>query len=363
MKILEGVLLSNHTTFHIGGPAKYFGEVFTLDDLLQGLQFAKKNNLELFVLSGGSNVLISDAGLNSLVLKLSIVGIEKVLDTTSECILKVASGEVWDNVVKQAVSEGLWGIENLSHIPGKVGGVPVQNVGAYGQEAKDTIVSVDVYDIKEAKLKTLMASELNFGYRKSIFNTTQKGRYIILYTRFKLSKDGKPNLEYRDLRLRFVNNPKPTINEVREAVISIRDKKFPFPNSPKTGNSGSWFKNSILNEREFSLFKDKIASSFPEEILERVKKYELELTNDEGTKIPSAFLLEICGLKGLQAGGAIINPSQPLVILNKTGKAKALDVLEIVKKVRAEVFEKTGINLNVEPELVGFSKEELVGVK
>ena len=359
MNILENVLMSEHTTFHIGGPARFFGVVVTISDLLEGIAFAEEHALPILFLSGGSNMLVSDSGFSGFVLKLDLKGIEKVLETGEEVVVKVASGEVWDEVVTYAVNQGLWGIENLSHIPGRMGGVPVQNVGAYGQEAKNVIVSVDAYDLKEKKLVTLENKDCNFSYRRSIFNTTKRGRYAILYTRIVLSKLPRPNLDYRDLRLRFNEGTTPSPSEIRNAVISIRDKKFPFPVSPETGNSGSWFKNVTLDSVSLNKLKGRLQTEFGSGISARLEEYEKNLTTEAGTKIPAAFLLDACGLKGLSMGGAVINPEQPLVIVNKSGTARATDVLGIVKKVRTTVLERMGIALEIEPELVGFSAEEI----
>ncbi len=361
MKFLENIKLSEHTTFRIGGPAKYFVEVITLNDILEALAFSEKKQLPVLALSGGSNVLVSDQGFDGLVLKLGIKGVEKIIENNEEVVLKLGSGEIWDQVVAFAVECGLWGIENLSHIPGRVGGFAVQNVGAYGQEAKDVVVSVDAYDTIEKRLVTLDNKTCGFGYRKSIFNTSKRGRYIILFTRIRLLKNGKPNLSYVDLS-QVMEAKEVNLKNIRDSIIQIRNRKFPFPISAETGNSGSWFKNIFLNNTELKLFKNRIMSTFGHEAQERLQSYENRFKLPEGVKIPAAFLLDICGLKGLSFGGAIINPNQPLVIVNSSGHATASDVLQIVRTVKSEVFTKTGINLLIEPELIGFKSKELEGV-
>ncbi len=361
MKFLENIKLSDHTTFRIGGPAKYFVEVITLNDVLEALAFSEKKQLPVLALSGGSNVLVSDQGFEGLVLKLGIKGIEKIIENNEEVVLKVGSGEMWDKVVAFAVESGLWGIENLSHIPGRVGGFAVQNVGAYGQEAKDVVVSVDAYDTLEKKLVTIDNKTCEFGYRKSIFNTSKRGRYIILYTRIKLLTNGKPNLSYVDLA-QAIEGKEINLKNIREAIIQIRNRKFPYPVSAETGNSGSWFKNIILSNDELNILKEKLKASFDHEVQVRLQSYENRFKLPEGVKIPAAFLLDICGLKGLKFGGAVINPNQPLVIVNSSGHATASDVLHIVRVVKKEVLTKTGINLSIEPELIGFKSEELEGV-
>lgn len=358
MRIEENVSLKDKTSFHIGGNARYFCSVQNINDALQALEFSKEHSLEILLLSGGSNMLVSDNGWDGLVVQVDMFGMEKVLDTMTECVLKVATGEVWDEVVSFAVKEGLWGIENLSHIPGRTGAIAVQNVGAYGQEAKDVIVSVDALDTQTKELVTLSGNDCKFSYRSSIFNTTQKGRYIIFYTRFKLSKIPRPVLTYKDLALIFPEG-QGVLEDIRKAVIQIRDRKFPFPNTPKKGNAGSCFKNVYLSSSEFGQFKERIKVGFESQILDRLNEIEKRFTEEDRVKIPAAFLLDICGLKGLTFKGALINPLQPLVIVNASGDASSFDVLEIMKIVKHTVYSKTGIALNIEPELVGFTKEEL----
>src|SRR5581483_7363092 len=240
MQIQENILLAPYTTFKIGGPAKYFCVVKDQFDALQAYEFAEKNQLKTLVLGGGSNMLISDKGFDGLVLKIENKGIEVLSHDEEHVLLKIASGEVWDEVVKFAVSNNWWGIENLSHIPGSTGAIAVQNVGAYGQEAKNLIESVTVFDRKTHEIQSLNNSECDFGYRTSIFNMGQKGKYIIFYITLKLSKIARPILAYRDLAKKF-EGKRPALEEVRQAVIGIRDTKFPFPTEAKKGNAGSFF--------------------------------------------------------------------------------------------------------------------------
>jgi len=190
MEIKEQVLLAPYTTFKIGGPAKFFCVVNDQFDALQAYEFAKDKKLKTFVLGGGSNVLISDAGFDGLVMKVENRGIEIVKQDADFVWLKVASGEVWDEVVKFAVKNNWWGIENLSHIPGSTGAIAVQNVGAYGQEAKAVIESVTVFDRESHNINQILKQDCGFAYRQSIFNSTSRGKYIIFYITFKLTKNG-----------------------------------------------------------------------------------------------------------------------------------------------------------------------------
>ena len=313
-------------------------------------------------------MLVSDRGFDGLVIHVvnrGIVAQTSVCDPparsqTEVCAtLRIASGEVWDDVVKFAVEHGLWGIENLSRIPGRTGAVAVQNVGAYGQEIKDVLVNVEVFDRTTKSFRTLSNEECRFTYRKSIFNTSEKNRYVILSTTLRLSAEPKRNLGYPDVKKWFEGNPEPTLMDIRHAIKQIRDKKFPFPAESIEGNAGSFFKNSILTKHQYSALEEHIEQNMPEH-LERLRSIR---ARSEGTeiKIASAFILEACGLKGFRKGNVQLNPTQPVVVLNVTGEAAAEEVLSVVREVRAIVEEKTGLHLYTEPELIGFTAGDLQG--
>ena len=377
MQIQENVLLAPYTTFKIGGPARYFCVVSDQFDALQAYEFADKNKLKTFVLGGGSNILISDNGFDGLVLKVENRGVEILSEDANQVTLKVASGENWDEVVRFAVNNNWWGIENLSHIPGSTGAIAVQNVGAYGQEAKNVIESVVVFNKETHEIQNLKASECGFSYRSSIFNTQAKGQYIIFYIHFKLSKVPKPNLSYRDLKNRFFfaedphPNPLPggegtkipSLAEIRSAVIEIRDQKFPFPTEAKKGNAGSFFKNPVLSKSGYEKLRQAIVKNFGnDKASELDKKKFSDSTNltavkcvlNGSVKVPAAFLIDLSGLKNLSNGGAAINQNQPLVIINQSGTATSAEVLGLASQVKNAVLSKTGISLNFEPELIGF---------
>lgn len=356
MKFEENVKLAPYTTFKIGGEARFFCVVKNQFQAQEAFNFAKEKHLDTFVLGGGSNLVISDNGFKGLVMKVEGSGIEIISESETEVLLKVSAGENWDRVVEFTVKNNWWGLENLSHIPGSTGAIAVQNVGAYGQEAKNIIKSVGVYDTLNHTINVIDGKDCEFEYRKSIFNSTKKGRYIIFDVTFKLSKIPKPILNYRDLQNRFFETT-PSLNEIRKAVIEIRDKKFPFPNSPKKGNAGSFFKNPILNPKEFEILKTTIASIFGQEkaaVLEEKKFIEKDMI-----KVPAAFLLDICGLKNMEHEGVKINENQPLVIVNASGEAEAKNVLWLAAKVLQKVHSQTGITLKIEPELLGFTETEL----
>ncbi|QQS23378.1 UDP-N-acetylmuramate dehydrogenase [bacterium] len=356
MQITENAQLAPYTTFYIGGPARYL--IFAQDDseVIEAIKFVKSKNLPHLIFGGGSNMLVSDNGFDGVAIRIESVGMDIIEDSPESVTLKIASGEVWDDAVRLAVEENWWGIENLSHIPGFVGAFCVQNVGAYGQEASDVVQSAEVYDIERDEVLVMPAADLNFGYRSSIFNTTQKGRYIILSTTIKLIKNGKPNLSYGDLASYFQNFT-PSIEQIREAVIEIRNKKFPFPSEPTKGNSGSFFRGPLLSRNEFVQLNEKIKQNFPE-AADKFDNMENKLKVSQGYKTPAAFLIDLCGLKGKTVGGAKINEDQPAIILNFTGHATSDDVMTLYKEVSSVVYEKTGVNLGMEPELVGFKSEK-----
>jgi UDP-N-acetylmuramate dehydrogenase len=356
MEIQENVLLAPYTTFKIGGQARYFCIVKDQFDALEAYEFAQKHKLDVFILGGGSNLLVSDQGFNGLVIKVVNKGIEILSEEENKVLLKVASGEVWDEAVAFAVNNNWWGMENLSHIPGSTGAIAVQNVGAYGQEASKIITEVSVFDTQTHQIISISNADCGFAYRQSIFNTTQKGRYIIFHIVFSLSKIPRPILSYRDLQSKFAG-ASPSLEEIRQAVIEIRDKKFPFPTEAKKGNAGSFFKNLILTAEEFLVLKSRIEKESGNETAEKLESK--KFVEGDKTKVPTAFLLDLCGLKDLSEGGAAVNYNQPLVVINKNGQATSADVINLAKKVKQTVKEKLGINIHIEPELIGFSATKL----
>jgi UDP-N-acetylmuramate dehydrogenase len=359
IQIERGKPLKELTTFKTGGPAAAYAKVSSENELQEAFDAARSVSLEPFILGGGSNLLVSDRGLQQFVIDIAFKGIEiREGDQLNTKLLEVAAGEVWDDVVRFAVELNLWGIENLSRIPGKAGAVPVQNVGAYGPEAKDVVVNVTVFDRRDNSVKTLSNEECGFSYRKSIFNTTEKGRYVILSSLFRLSTDPHPRLDYPDVKRRFENNPNPSIGDIRQAIIEIRDNKFPFPPESVEGNAGSFFKNSVLTEEQYISLEARFADNLPRH-LERLQQIRHKFPYADGIKIPSAFILEVCELRGFGHGNVQLNPTQPVVVLNKTGNASSSEVLTLVKEVRSIVELKTGLHLYTEPELIGFTSDEL----
>lgn len=354
MKIEENISLKEFTTFKIGGPAKYFVRVKDATELPDVIKFAQEKNLEIFVLGGGSNVLVSDEGFDGLVIHPEMSDIEIVSENDDSVSLKLGAAEVWDKAVEFSVEQNFWGIENLSHIPGNCAAVAVQNVGAYGQEISNCLQSVEVFDRETLSVKILENKDCNFTYRKSIFNTDQKGRFIILSLTIVLSKKPNPNLSYGDVKKYFEGKENPSLAEIRVAIIKIRDSKFPFPVSAVNGNAGSFFRGPIISESHIDATAEKIGQEFGAAAKEKLLSMKDRLRVAQGYKTPTAFFMELAGLKGFQLGGAKVNEPQPAIVLNVTGEATAKEVLELRDYVLNTIKEKFNVELEVEPEMVGF---------
>lgn len=339
MEIQKDIILKPFTTMRIGGPAQYFCIAKNTQDILDALAFAKKESLPIFVLGGGSNLLVSDAGFPGLVIKIEIPEIS-IEETPNEIFVHAGAGESWDAVVKASVEYGLSGLENLSLIPGTAGAAPIQNIGAYGSEAKDTIASVEAIHIKTGSIKTFSNSECKFGYRDSFFKSKEGKEYIVTKVAFRLVKNGTPNISYKDLALYFAEKKitKPTIAEVRAAVIEIRIKKL--PDLSKLGTAGSFFKNPIIAADVFSQLQKK----YPD-----IPKYPA----GEGLiKTSAAYLLDkVCGFRGYRDGDAGVYENQALVLVN-FGSATATEISALSQKMQKSVLEKTGIVLEEEVVLI-----------
>lgn len=335
MVLREGVLLAPYTTFHIGGPAKVYIEITSREEVESALKAAKEHGLPLALLGGGSNILVPDEGLHAAVLHLNArqVSFKERGDTI---ICTADSGAAWDDLVLAAVAQGLWGVENLSGIPGSVGGAVVQNIGAYGAVLSAVLESVEVYDIEQGVIRTMHSAECAFDYRTSIFKRSP-GRYLILAAQLRLSKTPEPNLSYKDLHERFSAEPNRSLAQVREAVLAIRAGKF--PDLSRYGTAGSFFLNPVVHKEE------------AEKIAERYPGMPLFSMPEGGVKVPVAWILDyrhgVLDLRELKVGGAFLWPAQPLVIATERG-ASAHDVEKLAEEVAARVKEKTGIELSRE---------------
>ena len=357
MTIQENIPLAPLTTLQVGGVARYFAELRREDEVQPAVQFAKSQDLPLFVLGGGSNLVVADAGWPGLVLKIAIGGITASNTKDGKAVLfSVGAGVDWDDFVAQAVVQNCAGIECLSGIPGSVGGTPVQNVGAYGQEVSDTIESVRALDLKEGRIVVLPKPACGFHYRSSIFNSTQRGRYIILRVNYRLKRGAPASLKYADLQKYFAERfpdriekkTLPTLAEVREGVRAIRRSKgmLIVPGDEDCRSAGSFFKNPVLGEGQF------------EELTARATAKGLEIPSypalDTQRKVSAAWLVEHSGFsKGYAAGAAGISNKHALALINR-GEAKASDIVGLKDEIQRGVQEAWGVLLEPESVFVGF---------
>ena len=348
MDIREHVPLAPLTTLGVGGPARYFAEAATEQDVRDGVEFARSRGLPLFILGGGSNLLVADDGFSGLVLKIAIRGIDDSA-ASGRRIFDVGAGEDWDSFVALAVARDCAGIECLSGIPGTVGGTPVQNVGAYGQEVSETIEDVRALDLNTSQIRELCNPACGFTYRASIFNTTERGRFIILRVRYSLKPAGETTTTYRDLKTFFADRvTPPTLAETRQAVRQIRRAKAMLivPGDEDCRSAGSFFKNPIVS-REHFLALQTIARARCEEM----PGYP---SNDDNVKIPAAWLVEHAGLaRGYALGPAAISRKHALAIVNRGG-ARASDILALMDQIQSAVAGRFGIELRPEPVFLGF---------
>ena len=340
MRIEEHVALAPYTTFKIGGSADYFCNVRTKRDLEDALAFCRKKSIPFYIVGGGSNLLISDSGFRGLVIKIELRGrLSRDIDTNFVEV-SVAAGENWDTFVEEAVLRGVCGIENLSGIPGSVGGTPIQNVGAYGAEVADVIVSVTACNAETGTWHRFTADECKFDYRTSYFKTLVGRKYIISEVTFRLQKQGRLNTSYKDLTNYFIEHKElPTLLSVRRAVLEIRSRKF--PDLQTYGTAGSFFKNPIVSASVAA----RVCKLFPNIPLFPVSKNK--------TKIPAAWLIEhVGGFKGSTSRNVGSFQNQALVVVNY-GDAKADDVMEFGNNIINDIYAKTGIQLEREVQLVG----------
>ncbi|HOZ36720.1 MAG TPA: UDP-N-acetylmuramate dehydrogenase [bacterium] len=357
LNLQENVPLKNYTTFHLGGPARYFIIVENVEDLRGAVSWVKEKSLPIFILGGGSNLVVSDAGFPGLVIQVKIFGLETVHDDNEKILFKAGAGVKLDDAINYAVSHHWWGLENLSSIYGTVGGAIVQNAGAYGAEISASVNRIAVYDREVDEIKEFFRDDCRFGYRSSLFQKNE--RYLILNAIFEVKQTGLANINYPDLAKYFGdrNIIAPELSDVRTAIISIRQAKLPEPEI--LGSAGSFFKNLLLTSEEYEQLKAKVTAHFPPDVVAKLEEIKNKFPIADAIKIPTAWLLDVCGLKGERVGSAVVYERQPLILTNENNSATAADLMNLVKKIRQTVFSKTGVKLELEPELVGFSQEEI----
>jgi UDP-N-acetylmuramate dehydrogenase len=348
MNVTENVPLAPLTTLKVGGPARYFVEATTIAEVSEAVQFSQSRSLPLFVLGGGSNLVISDAGWPGLVLKIGITGINH-RHGHDEVVFEAGAGEDWDKFVGLVVAHNIAGLECLSGIPGSVGGTPVQNVGAYGQEVAKTIDSVLALDLRDGQIHELCNEACGFSYRTSIFNTTERGRYIILQVNYTLKHGDDAHIAYADLKKYFAGwTEKPTLANTRDAVRKIRAGKGMLitEGDDDCRSAGSFFKNPILSADQYQALTARAAAK------------NLQIPSypalDAQQKVSAAWLVEHSGFsRGYGHGPVGISRKHALAIVNR-GNATAADVLALKEYIQQRVEEIWDIVLEPEPVFVGF---------
>lgn len=338
MQIQENISLKYYNTFGIDAKARYFCEINSVDDLADAFQLVNYPNK--FILSGGSNMLITK-DIEALVLHINIKGITILKEDEDHVLLKIMAGENWHQMILWALEHNYGGLENMSLIPGNTGTAPIQNIGAYGVELKDTFVSCDAMNITTQQIKTFTKEDCQFGYRDSYFKNTGKGKFVITSVNLQLTKKNHTlNTSYGaiETQLKDEGISEPSIKDISNAVIAIRKSKLPDP--AVLGNSGSFFKNPVISKSEFEKFSE-IHSEAP-----------FYKVSEEQYKIPAGWLIEQCGFKGKRFGDAGVHKKQALVLVNY-GNATGEEIINLAHKVIDSVDEKFNIRISPEVNIVG----------
>jgi len=338
VNIRENISLRPYHTFHTEVKARRFAEAGSTDELRRILD--SYGDEPVLFLGEGSNVLFLN-DFEGTVIRNEIKGLNEIRLNDREVLWEIGGGENWHETVRRAVERNLAGMENLALIPGKAGTAPVQNIGAYGREIKDILHSCDVLDLHTGKTRTFSNSDCAFGYRQSLFKQPEnRGRYFIYRIRVRLTRNGEPVTTYRALQEYFRRHGivRPDIKDVFNAVVSIRREKLPDP--AETGNAGSFFKNPVVDEAFFRVY------------IERYPEAPYYALPDKRYKIPAGWLIDRAGWKGYREGDAGVHPKQALVLVNY-GNASGRDIYRLSEKIRRDISDKYGIDLEREVTLVG----------
>lgn len=347
LSIQEHVLLAPYTTLHIGGPARFFCEVETEAELLEAIHFARLHSLKLFTLGGGSNLLIGDSGFDGLVLHIALRTPTETASAGKYTDYTVSAGTDWNGFVLEVCEQGISGVECLAGIPGSVGGTPVQNVGAYGQEVADTITTVRAFDLETSAFVSLSHAQCSFAYRSSLFNTTHRNRYIVTQVTFRFDSTATPKLAYADLQRHFAERAAPTPMEIYHAVREIRHRKgmLIVEGEADCRSAGSFFKNPIVPASTLASIATNL--NLPAENIPHWP------AADGNVKLPAAWLLEQAGFyKGFQQGNAGISSRHTLALINR-GHATAADIVQLRDAIQHQVKARFNIQLEQEPVQLG----------
>jgi UDP-N-acetylmuramate dehydrogenase len=348
----ENKPLAPFTTLGIGGPARWFVEARSEDAIVDAAAWVRERGVTMLVLGGGSNLVVSDAGFDGLVVHIALRGTDAVDagDGSGLRIYRVAAGEDWDQFVQRSIDENCAGVECLAGIPGTVGGTPVQNVGAYGQEVSATIERVRAFDLCERAFIELTAAECGFAYRRSRFNTIDRGRYVVTRVDYRLTHGGAPTLRYAELQRAFAERAEPGLGDVADMVRRIRQSKgmLLVEGDVDCRSAGSFFKNPVVAEKHAV----RIAAVCGEEPPRFPAGGGAE--NAGRVKIPAAWLIERAGFtKGYALGSAGISSRHTLALIN-CGGATAGEILAVADAIKRAVSARFDIELEMEPVLVGF---------
>ena len=336
MDVMTNISLKQYTTMKLGGEARYMATADSASDVVSLYRNARKENLPIFVLGGGSNVITHDEVFEGIVLLNKIKGFEIISETDETTDVKIGAGEVWDEVVEKTIGLGLQGVEAMSGIPGTAGAAPVQNVGAYGQEIADTLISLEAYDSKTDTIVTISADECDFSYRNSIFRDKEKGRYCILNITLRLNK-AEPKPPYYASLQRYIDENdirEVNLSVIRVAVLNIRSEKLPDP--AELPSAGSFFKNALVEKWK----------------LEELQKEYSDIPNyamsDGRYKIPTGWLIDKAGLRGYRSHGMRVYEKNALVLVNDSATGYD-DLAAIREEIVQIVFDKFGIKIEQEP--------------
>jgi UDP-N-acetylmuramate dehydrogenase len=356
MVLIENKQLAPFTTFGIGGPACWFVEAETEEEIAEAAAWAGERGVALFVLGGGSNLLVSDAGFNGLVLRVGLRGIAGPDPSASsgQTIYQVAAGEDWEHFVERTVADSCAGLECLAGIPGTIGGTPVQNVGAYGQEVASAIDRVRAFDLQEHEFVEFAAADCGFSYRHSRFNSADRGRYVVTRVDYRLTLGGAPTVRYAELQRTLAEEQtegrEATLAEVAAVVRRIRQTKgmLLVEDDPDCRSAGSFFKNPVVDEEQvarIAAVSEKTPPRFPAGA---------GAENQGRVKVPAAWLIEQAGFaKGHTHGAVAISSRHTLALVNRGG-ASAAEVLSLAQEISSTVEARFAVRLEMEPVLVGF---------
>lgn len=331
MQVSRGVSLKQFNTLKVNAEAEYFCRIQSDTDIQKAIQFAQDQSLDIKVLGGGSNVVMSSR-IQGLVLLVNSVGVDVIEQDDESVCLKVAAGENWHEFVMWSLRQGYYGLENLALIPGSVGAAPVQNIGAYGVEVERFICKVEAFDLKTGEMKEFDRTECQFAYRESIFKNEYDGHYVIANVVFRLNKQADVKVEYAPLNQMAEEQGLPTPMQLAQWVIDVRNQKLPNPS--ELPNAGSFFKNPVVSNEKF---RD-LEQQYP-----GMPHYVQEV----GVKLPAGWLIDQLGLKGHSFGHVRIHDKQALVLINQGGAAE--DIANATKQIKQTVKQAYGIELEQEP--------------